>query len=74
MVGEKPWWQSWTLWSAFATFIGVLLPSLGINVAPDQVTGIFKSAYQFLDALLTFGGLIMVVYSRATATHQLTRR
>jgi len=73
MDKTKPFWASWTLWGAVATFIGVVLPGFGINVAPEAVTGFFKSFWQALDSILTFGGLAVTVYGRATATKQLTK-
>jgi len=74
MTGSKPFWASWTLWGALATFLGVILPNLGIDVSPETVTSFFKSWQQVLDSVLTFGGLVLTVYGRATATKELTAR
>jgi hypothetical protein len=73
MTGEKPFWASWTLWGAVATFLGVLLPGLGLNADPANITSFFQSFQQMLDSILTFGGLAAVVYGRATATKELTK-
>jgi hypothetical protein len=73
MEQSKPFWASWTLWGALATFLGVVLPGLGMDANPDNITSFFKSFQQMLDSILTFGGLALTVYGRATATKQLTR-
>jgi len=73
MEKTKPFWASWTLWGAVATFLGVILPGLGLNADPANITSFFQSFQQMLDSILTFGGLAAVVYGRATATKELTK-
>ena len=73
MEGNKPFWASWTLWGAVATFLGVILPGLGLNADPANITTFFQSLQQMLDSILTFGGLAMTVYGRATATKELRK-
>jgi len=73
MEESKPFWASWTLWGAVATFLGILLPGVGLNADPANVTHFFESFQQLLDSILTFGGLALTVYGRATATKQLRR-
>jgi hypothetical protein len=72
MDQTKPFWASWTLWGAVSTFLGVLLPNMGLAVTPATVTAIFQSWQQVLDSILTFGGLALTVYGRVFATKELT--
>jgi len=71
MEKTKPFWASWTLWGAVATFLGVILPGLGLNADPANITSFFQSFQQMLDSILTFGGLAAVVYGRVSATKEL---
>jgi len=73
MEESKPFWASWTLWGAVATFLGVVLPGLGLNADPANITSFFQSFQQMLDSILTFGGLATVVYGRMSATKQLRK-
>jgi hypothetical protein len=73
MEDSKPFWASWTLWGAVATFLGVILPGLGLNADPANIMTFFQSFQQVLDSILTFGGLALTVYGRATATKQLRK-
>ena len=73
MEATKPFWASWTLWGAVATFLGVILPGLGLNADPANITGFFQSFQQMLDSILTFGGLALTVYGRATANKELRK-
>ena len=73
MNETKPFWASWTLWGAVATFLGIVLPGFGLNVSPTNLTNLFQSLQQALDSVLTFGGLALTAYGRVTATKQLTR-
>ena len=73
MEGSKPFWASWTLWGAVATFLGVMLPGLGLSADPANITSFFQSFQQMLDSILTFGGLALTVYGRATATKELRK-
>lgn len=73
MTEEKPFWASWTLWGALATFLGVILPGLGLKADPANITSFFQSFQQMLDSILVFGGLATTVYGRATATKQLRK-
>ena len=68
---SKPFWQSWTLWGALATFLGIILPGFGVDVEPEKITSFFQSFYQALDSVLAFGGLAAVVYGRVTADKKL---
>ena len=72
MNDSKPFWASVTLWGAVATFVGILLPGLGLHVDPTAVTTFFSSWQQMLDSILSFGGLAGVVYGRMRATKQVT--
>jgi hypothetical protein len=72
MKQSKPFWASWTLWGAVATFLGVILPGLGIKADPAAITTMFQSWQQMLDSLLTFGGMILTIFGRASATKELT--
>jgi hypothetical protein len=74
MQQTKPFWSSWTLWGALATFLGIILPGLGFDASPAVITGVLHSWQQVLDSVLTFGGLIGTVYGRVTATKILTRK
>lgn len=72
MNDTKPFWASVTLWGAVATFIGIVLPGFGLQVNPSEVNQFFSSLQQFLDSALTFGGLVLSVYGRFTATKQVS--
>jgi len=72
MQETKPFWASWTLWGAVATFLGIILPGFGVPVEPENVTAFFKSFWQAIDSILAFGGLATVAYGRLTADKQLT--
>lgn len=72
MGASKPFWSSVTLWGAVATFAGIVLPGFGVNVAPADINNFFSSFQQMLDSVLTFAGLVGVVYGRVTAKKQLT--
>ncbi len=72
MEQTKPWWRSRTLWGAFFTLLGLVLPNLGVGVGADDITKIGDSFYSAFDAACTFGGLVLTVYGRATADKQLS--
>lgn len=71
-IPTKPFWASWTLWGAVATFLGIVLPGFGVDVEPEKISSMFHSWQQMLDSILSFGGLAVVAYGRATATKELT--
>jgi hypothetical protein len=68
----KPFWASKTMWGAVATFLGVILPGLGVQVSPTAIAHFTDSLQQAIDSVLVFGGLVLTVYGRSVASGKLT--
>lgn len=67
----KPWWASMTIWGAVATFLGIALPAAGVGISATEVSQIADAWVNMLNAVLTFGGLVLTVVGRFRATKQI---
>lgn len=66
----KPMWQSVTLWGSLFTIIGtVVFPMFKLAPPPtDAIQSFTDSFMNALDAVLSFGGMVMTVWGRIRST------
>jgi hypothetical protein len=72
MNDSKPWWTSMGIWGSLAVILGIVLPNLGVNVDPTDLSKLASGWGQFLDTAAVFFGSAAALYGRARATKQVT--
>lgn len=60
-----------TLWGVVSMAIPVVSKALGHEIATGDVTGVVNQAQQMLNDAFTFGGMVLAIWGRMTATKPL---
>jgi hypothetical protein len=63
--------KSKTMWGIILMVIPVVSKALGHEIAPADAAGLVNASQALIDNGLTFGGLVMAVWGRATAAKPL---